>query len=336
MKARTRNLSIPENTSARVERDVVSFVLKPRPPFRLDLAVWTLRRRPENSIDCWEDGLFRRIIPMSGRPAMIEVRQLSPSDAPRLSVQVHCDRVSPVVRTVATAAVEQLLGIRLDLRAFYDFAAGKPKLGPLARRFRGMKPPRYLTGFECLANAIACQQISLAAGIQLLNRLALAFGMPMESGGYRQYAFPRPQDLAHATQDELVRLGFSRQKALALLELARSCHHSGFDLHALQSLSDDACGAKLCQLRGIGRWSAEYAMLRGLGRWHVFPGDDVGARNSLMRWLGLSEELDYDNFKRVLNRWSPFGGLIYFHLLLDKLAAAGHLLPRSASRTLRQ
>jgi hypothetical protein len=27
----------------------------------------------------------------------------------------------------------------------------------------------------------------------------------------------------------------------------------------------------------------------------------------------------------VLKRWKRFGGLIYFHLLLDKLAAAGHL-----------
>lgn len=66
-------------------------------------------------------------------------------------------------------------------------------------------------------------------------------------------------------------------------------------------------------------------LLRGLGRWHIFPGDDVGARNNLTRWLGLSEELDYESVRRVLAKWKAYGGLIYFHLLLDGLAAGGYL-----------
>jgi 3-methyladenine DNA glycosylase/8-oxoguanine DNA glycosylase len=28
----------------------------------------------------------------------------------------------------------------------------------------------------------------------------------------------------------------------------------------------------LCQLKGVGRWTAEYVMLRCLGRIHLFPG----------------------------------------------------------------
>ena len=90
-------------------------------------------------------------------------------------------------------------------------------------------------------------------------------------------------------------------------------------------MSDEAAVAELCRLHGVGRWTAEYALLRGLGRLHVFPGDDVGARNNLCRWLGLSEQLDYEKVARVLKRWKHFGGLIYFHLLLEKLAAGGHL-----------
>ncbi len=83
---------------------------------------------------------------------------------------------------------------------------------------------------------------------------------------------------------------------------------------------------RLEQLRGVGRWTAEYVLLRGLGRWHLFPGDDVGARNNLSRWLKLRKPLDYPRVKRVLARWEGYGGLIYFHLLLDRLTAA-HLLP---------
>jgi DNA-3-methyladenine glycosylase II len=75
----------------------------------------------------------------------------------------------------------------------------------------------------------------------------------------------------------------------------------------------------------VGRWTGEYVLLRGLGRLHVFPGEDVGARNNLRRWLGLTGALDYDGVRRVLTPWTPYAGLIYFHLLQDRLAEAGYV-----------
>jgi DNA-3-methyladenine glycosylase II len=79
------------------------------------------------------------------------------------------------------------------------------------------------------------------------------------------------------------------------------------------------------KLRGVGRWTTEYVLLRGLGRLHIFPGDDVGARNLLQRWLRLRKPLDYQGVRRVLTPWHPFGGLIYFHLLMNGLDEKGYL-----------
>ena len=42
-------------------------------------------------------------------------------------------------------------------------------------------------------------------------------------------------------------------------------------------------------LRGVGRWTAEYTLLRGMGRIELFPGDDIGARNNLERWMRPSQ-----------------------------------------------
>jgi DNA-3-methyladenine glycosylase II len=81
--------------------------------------------------------------------------------------------------------------------------------------------------------------------------------------------------------------------------------------------------ARLTGLRGIGRWTAEYVMLRGLSRLHVFPGDDVGARNKLERLLGTRRRLDYEAVRELLARWQPYAGVVYFCLLLDSLSEAG-------------
>jgi DNA-3-methyladenine glycosylase II len=110
-----------------------------------------------------------------------------------------------------------------------------------------------------------------------------------------------------------------------MIELARSITEGRLDLEGLADIPDGEAVKRLCDLRGVGRWTAEYVLLRGLGRTHVFPGDDVGARNNLQRWLRLAKPLDYQGVRRVLSRWDDHAGLVYFHMLLDRLAEAGHL-----------
>jgi DNA-3-methyladenine glycosylase II len=188
-----------------------------------------------------------------------------------------------------------------------------------------MRPPRFPSVFEALINAIACQQISLSAGIQLLNRLSRTCGVGLIQNDYVTHAFPRPQDVAQRGPESLRLLGFSRQKSRAMIESARAIANGELNLNSLAASSDDVALAALQQMRGVGRWTAEYVLLRGLGRWHIFPGDDVGARNGLTRWLGLNRDLDYDGVQAVLTRWKAYGGLIYLHLLLDRLAEQGHI-----------
>jgi DNA-3-methyladenine glycosylase II len=218
------------------------------------------------------------------------------------------------------SALSRLLGFDRRLDDFYAAAAEDPGLDQFARCFRGLEPPRFPSLFEALINAFACQQVTLSLGIQLLNRLAAAAcARHRDTPGGRAFAFPSPADLAGREPDELRALGFSRQKAQAIIELARAVAQDGLDLEALEQVDDATAAERLQGLRGVGRWTAEYVLLRGLGRLHVFPGDDVGARNNLQRWLGFLEPLDYEGVRRTLAQWAPFQGLVYLHLLLNSL-----------------
>jgi DNA-3-methyladenine glycosylase II len=294
-----------------------ALLLEPVPPFRLDLTVWTLRRRPDNLVDRWDGQTYRRVLPLPGGPVEVAVTQTGPPDAPRLRATWDGSGRA-AVKAAVTAALERLLGLRVDLSGWYRRAARRGRMGRLARRFVGMKPPRMASVFEAAVNAMACQQVTLTLGIRLLNRL-------VENYGAAGRAFPRPEDLAGATPAALRRLGFSTQKGRAMIELARSVAGGRLDLEGLAALSDEEAVARLRELRGVGRWTAEYVLLRGLGRLHVFPGDDVGGRNNLRRYLNLSDPLDYDSTRRALESLQGYGGLIYLHLLLDRLAEAGHV-----------
>jgi DNA-3-methyladenine glycosylase II len=302
-----------------------TFHLEPVPPFRLDLVVWTLRRRPDNAVDRWDGQTYRRVLPLPAGPVEVVVTQVGPPEVPQLRVVVEGQPLRSSLKVAVISTLERLLGLRIDLAAFYQFAAHRGRLGQLARRFRGMKPPRFATVFESVVNAIACQQVTLTLGIRLLNRLATTYGPALPEGNDAAHSFPRPDDLAGLSPDELRRLGFSRQKGHAMIDLARSIIEERFDPDELAELPDEEAVERLRGLRGVGRWTAEYVLLRRLGRTNVFPGDDVGARNNLQRWLHLAGPLDYEGVQRTLARWQRFGGLIYFHLLLDRLEEAGYL-----------
>lgn len=276
-------------------------------------------------MDWLEEDAYRRVVLLDGQAVTVRVTQTGPPAAPRLLVEAA--GTPPTATPALRRWLERVLGLRVDLAPFYRLAASDRRLGPLAHRFRGLRPPQFPSVFEAVVNAIACQQVSLALGLTLLNRLALAFGRrPARGGGW---AFPAPEDLARVPPAALHRLGFSRAKAEAIVELARAVR-AGRDLEGLRRLSDAAAMGRLLALRGIGRWSAEYVLLRGLGRLHVFPADDLGAQASLQRWFGLPHRPDRDEVQRLLAPWQPYAGLVYFHLLLDGLARRGLVLGAGA------
>lgn len=291
--------------------------LEPVSPFRLDLTVWALRRRPDNIVDRWDGKTYRRVlVSESNEPFEIAVTQ----SGSQLHVLVHSQKENEALKDQVACALERLLGIDVKLDGFNRLAQRDDKLGPVVEKFRGFKPPRLHSLFETLVNAIACQQFTLTMGIRLLNSLIERYGLTFQNDDGFFHAFPRPQELANADIEDLRKMKFSYQKAHYITGIAQSIVRGELDLDEINMLDDTNAIKRLCDLNGIGRWTADYFLLRGLGRTHIFPADDVGARNNLQRWLELPEKLNYETVHQALKPWKDYGGLVYFHLLLKSLS----------------
>jgi len=289
------------------------FTLKPLPPFRLDLTVWVLRRLPINGIDRWDGVTLRRVLVLGDVPIEVAVVQSGSAHAPQLTVTTKGARLSRAKRDALITTLETMLGLNIDLHAFHQWAERNTRLVSLINPFIGFKPPRLPSMFEALVNGIACQQLSLQVGIHLLNRLSRMYGQSIGE----HHAFPRPIDLASAAPSQLGTLGFSNRKAQVILDSAQAVVEGSLDLEGLATMDTAAAQSRLIELKGIGRWTAQYILLRGLGRLDVFPADDVGGQNKMQHWLQRTQRPDYDQMQRILAPWQPYRGLIYFYLLLN-------------------
>jgi DNA-3-methyladenine glycosylase II len=197
----------------------------------------------------------------------------------------------------------------------------------IAVALRGLKPPRFATLFESIVNSVVFQQISLAAGVSTVGRLAERYGASLVFDGRRYVGPPEPGAVAAASIEELRSLGLSTRKVDVLRHLAGLVLSGALSDEALSPLPSEEIIEKLDQLPGIGRWTAEVILLRGFGRLDVFPSGDVGARRGVARLLGLDRPLTPAEEAPLLARFGEQRGYLYFLSLGWRLLQAGLIEP---------
>jgi DNA-3-methyladenine glycosylase II len=289
--------------------DRLHISLRPSPAFDFALTARVLRRSTRNVIDrVDDDGTWTRVVTLSRGPALLRGAQ----HGARVAFDAAPARVED--GRAIEILVRRLFSVDSDLAPFWRRVRREPRFVHLARRCRGLRPQRFSTLFEALANGICCQQLSLASGLTRLGRLAESFG-PRSPDGAR-VGPPDPGRVADAPLSTLRQAGLSARRAAELRDLAR------LPLDRLEaeltSLSDEEARTRLLELPGIGPWTADYVLLRGLGRLDVFPAGDVGAARTLGRILGRA--IDPPAAARIAARFAPLRGMLYFCMLGSVLA----------------
>jgi DNA-3-methyladenine glycosylase II len=184
--------------------------------------------------------------------------------------------------------LRHLLGAGFDLGAF---AAAHPRL---AARAPGFRPPLLADPFEMLATAVTAQQISLRAAAVMRAGLVRRLGVRVSHDGVEWWRFPRQHEVRGA---DLAGLKLSGMKMRSIAALAEA------DLDLAQ-LDDDAVIARLTELPGIGRWTAEWFLARCLGRPAVVAAGDLGVRKAVARWFS-SDPIWPESWVR--EAMAPFG-----------------------------
>jgi AraC family transcriptional regulator of adaptative response / DNA-3-methyladenine glycosylase II len=168
--------------------------------------------------------------------------------------------------------------------------------------------PGSLDGFELAVRAVLGQQISVAAARTLANRLVARFGEPAATPWAElTHQFPAPERLATAALSEVAGLGIVRQRATALIALAKAWP----DLERLMTpaAAPETFIAALCALLGIGPWTAHYIAMRALGWPDAFPLRDVAVLRAMQRRFGATDRRGADARAEARRPWRAYAVL---------------------------
>ena len=279
--------------------------LHPAPPFDFELtAGYHTYFQGRSGADRLEGGVYRRALELDGRPVLAGVQSTGGGDSPELTLELRGDGLSDSDAECAAAQMGWMLGIGQELAPFYALAESCPVLSGLVGRFRGLHLPCTATLFEGLALAVLGQQISASVARMMRISLIERFGARVEFDGKVYYAFPRPEAILEASLDELRGLKLTQRKAEYVRGIAAAALAPGWG--ELDGLPDGEIVRRLTALRGVGEWTAQWALVRGLARPDGLPLGDLALRRGVSRlWRGGATVTDAE-VAELAESWRPW------------------------------
>jgi DNA-3-methyladenine glycosylase II len=130
-----------------------------------------------------------------------------------------------------------------------------------------------------LIGSIISQQLSVKAAATIESRFLDLF--PNRK--------PLPELIVAMSPEILRGVGLSGQKAGYMKNIATYWIDNQSDAKDWMATSDDEIIAELTQIKGVGKWTVQMILMFRLNRHDVFPIDDLGIRQGMIKMYGVEE-----------------------------------------------
>jgi AraC family transcriptional regulator, regulatory protein of adaptative response / DNA-3-methyladenine glycosylase II len=295
------------------------FRLSYRPPYDWKGMLAFLAPRATPGVEAVMEGVYRRSISWRGHHGYLKVSADETSDA--LAVRVHWD--DPRSLFYIITRVRAMFDLDADWPAIIHSLKSDPGLRRQVEANPGLRVPRCWNGFELAVRAILGQQITVAGATALAGRLVTHFGQPCALAENLTHLFPAPEVLAHADFSGL-RLPASRGETIRALARAVCDGQISFE----RVVDVESFLAHLEEVRGIGKWTAQYVAMRALGEPDAFPSADVG----LVRALGLRSSRELEERAEAWRPWRAYAAMYLWSMPHEPRSVARHKINGKAVR----
>jgi AraC family transcriptional regulator of adaptative response / DNA-3-methyladenine glycosylase II len=260
---------------------VLSLRLPFRPPFDWDALAGYLAFRAIPGVECVTPDRYTRTLRLDEAVGIVSVEPVPGEN--HLVAKLRLSGPAPIIRV--SDRLRRIFDLSADPDRIAACLRSDPELRPRLRRHPGLRVPGAWDGFELAVRAILGQQVSVRGATTLAGRIAHIYGEKLPGdlssdedtrAGTPTHLFPTPSALVKI---EASAVGLTTARARAISSLARATVSGEIDLEASAGL-EESVGA-LCELPGIGPWTAQYIAMRALREPDAFPAGDLGLRKAL-------------------------------------------------------
>jgi AraC family transcriptional regulator of adaptative response / DNA-3-methyladenine glycosylase II len=215
------------------------------------------------------DGGYRRTVCCDGNDAVLEVRHEPEARA----LVATLDGAPASGSNELAPRVRRMFDLDTDLAAIVAHLRRDPFLAPLVEARPALRVPAYWDPFETAMRAILGQQVSIGRARILNGRLVERAGriIPALSCEQPHRLFPTPQEVLAA---DLSQMGMPGARSAALKAVAEAALADAGLFERRPTVEETV--ARLCAIKGVGPWTAQYIAIRACREPDAFPASDVG------------------------------------------------------------
>lgn len=237
------------------------------------------------------------------------------SDNKRIIISFLNGVPSKWIRAHVVRYVWDWLDLDTDLSDFYRAVDNDHILNGLVIKYNGLRIIKIDSLFEGLCWAIIGQQINLKFAYILKKRLVEKYGKGLMYDGEQYWLFPTPEVIADIEVSSLRELQFTTRKAEYIISLAKHIREGKLSMEKLKlEKSYESLRGKLLALRGVGKWTADYAIMKCFNINNAFPIADVGLHNALKDVLGLKKKPSIEEIENMSEGWKGWEAYATFYL----------------------
>ena len=277
------------------------FRLRFRPPYNWKGMLAFLAARATPGVEVVEGGCYRRSICLNGNHGYFEISLDVANNALAARVQFG----DPRSLFFITERIRSMFDLNADWAAIVQTLKTDPLLAVRLEAEPGLRVPGCWNGFELAVRAILGQQVSVKGATTLAGRLVKTFGQPFSAAGGITHVFPQPRALADAN---FAGIGLPGARAETIRALARAVCDARINFDGVTDSSDFL--ARLCEIPGIGNWTAQYVAMRALGEPDAFPSSDLG----LLRALSLNSTRDLERRAEAWRPWRAYAAVYLWNV----------------------
>ena len=219
---------------------------------------------------------------------------------------MHVDYASDLPEPKVREHVERILSLDVDATSWPAVGKRDAVVGAAMERRPGLRPVLFPTPFEAAVWALLSQRTSRnqAARIKagLTDTLALGDGPPIP-------AFPPPERFEQIEQIQ----GVPAVKIPRLQAIATAARSGELEAADLRALDPEEALANLCELPGVGPFSAMLILIRGVGHPDVAALAEPRLRKALATAYGRAFETD-EEILALAEQWRPYRSWVAFLL----------------------
>jgi len=218
----------------------------------------------------WEPGIRWQTWNWQGKQLGLKfVRHGAPLE-PSILVEIYSQHaLDDAFINALVGEVRYRYNLDVDLSAFYAAFADDLVLGPITKRWRGMRPGHPSSLYEYLVIGIVLQNATVRRSVQMFQALLEHYGKQLEFDGKQLWCFWEPGGLQHVTEEELraLKVGY---RARSIKKIDDQFAQGFIDEDELRGKDRQTQRKALLQLYGVGPATVWYLLFDVFHHWDFF------------------------------------------------------------------